>query len=237
MEAAIASTNLMTSGAGPRLGASWAQGRDKSAVPVYLIEAPAGATSSPAVVPKDCACIFVDLAVFNRWLLQHSTGSGRLSLEPKYLLAFMLLHEVGHLKSRTFGAEFANGSLSQLNVDPSLAKVNEEKADEFAAGLIQAHSRATPASSTSIEANWVATELSKLSWNMQAYRTLDEFGAFATGKPSVFFDQNLSHPNLAWRILRSNYLIQQSKETKDLLDAFEEARQRGSNPQPLYRKP
>lgn len=72
---------------------------------------------------------------------------------------------------------------------------------------------------------------------MQAYRTLDEFDAFATGKPSAFFNQNLTHPNLAWRVLRSNYLIQQPKETKELLDAFEEARQRGANPPPLYRRP
>jgi len=150
-----------------------------------------------------------------------------MSLEPKYILTFMLLHEVGHLNKRTSGADFANGSLSQLNIDPSLAKADEEDADEFAAGVVRDWSTKEPASTTSLEANFVAIELTKLSWNMQAYRTLDEFGAFATGKPSVYFDQNLTHPNLAWRILRSNYLIQQSPETRQLLQSFEEARQRG----------
>jgi hypothetical protein len=160
-----------------------------------------------------------------------------MGLEMKYILSFMLLHEVGHLNKRTSGAEYANGELSQLNIDPSLAKAREEDADEFAAGVVREWSRKQPASAVSLEANWVAIELSKLSWNMQAYRTLDEFGAFSTGKRSVYSDQNLTHPNLAWRILRSNYLIQQSAETKYLLDAFEEARQRGNTPKPLYKSP
>jgi len=237
LEAAVASTNLMTDGRrGPVLATFWTRGRSDETVPVYLVKSGPGATSTPAVVPRGCSCIFVDLQVFEGWIRGHSTGPGRMSLEPKYLLTFMLLHEVGHLYKRSSGAEFANGNLSQLNVDPSLAKAREEEADDFSAGLIRERSRATPASTTSLEANWVAIELTKLSWNMQAYRTLDEFAAFATGKPSVYFDQNLTHPNLAWRVLRSNYLIQQSKETKELLDAFEEARQRGANPQPLYRK-
>ena len=88
----------------------------------------------------------------------------------------------------------------------------------------------------SLDANWVVSELTKLSWNMQAFRSLDEFGAFAVGKPSVFFDNGYTHPNLAWRILRVNNLIQQTQETQYLLEAFEDARRRGANPQPLYHR-
>ncbi|ULA63278.1 MAG: hypothetical protein LZF86_100279 [Nitrospira sp.] len=80
----------------------------------------------------------------------------------------------------------------------------------------------------------MVNELAKLSWNMQAYRTLDEFGAFALGVPGVFFDNGYSHPNLAWRILRTNNLIERSDATQQLLDAFEAARQRSSNPTPLH---
>jgi hypothetical protein len=137
----------------------------------------------------------------------------------------MLLHEVGHISNGNAAAEFIDGELSQLNLEPSLAKANEEGADEFATNLIRLYLNQT--SPVSLTANWVATELTKLSWNMKAYRTLDEFGAGATGKPSVFFDQTYSHPNLVWRVLRSNYLIQQSPETTQLLDAFEAARQLG----------
>lgn len=71
---------------------------------------------------------------------------------------------------------------------------------------------------------------------MQAYRSLDEFGSFAVGKPGVFFDTGYSHPNLAWRILRCNHLISGSDATRELLQAFEDARQRGADPKPLYER-
>jgi hypothetical protein len=157
-----------------------------------------------------------------------------LQLDRFHLLTFMLLHEVGHIIQGSAAGEFSNGEVSQVNIDPSLAKANEEEADEFAAGLVRQYARQSSVSDASLAANWVAVELAKLSWNMQAYRTLDEFGAATTGKPSIFFDQTYSHPNLAWRMLRSNYLIQQNPETKQLL----EARRRGAAPRPLYqRKP
>lgn len=237
-ESAIKSTNLISAPSGPVLSPSWSwDGDNGRSVPVYLVESPSGSLSTPAVVPRDCWCIFVNRMAFELWVRAHSTGQGRMSLEPKYLLTFMLLHEVGHLSKQTAGAEFTNGALSQLNIDPSLAKANEEKADEFAAELLRRWGQSAPVSTTSLEANWVAIELAKLSWNMQAYRTLDEFGAMETGKPSVFFDQNLTHPNLGWRVLRSNYLIQQSEEAKALLDAFEEARQKGADGHLLYESP
>lgn len=238
LDSAIKSANLMAKANGPTLSPSWGWSEgDAQSVPVYLVASSPGAISTPAAVPQDCMCVFVNLPAFEAWLNAHSSGSGRMSLEPKHLLTFMLLHEVGHLNKRTSGAEFSNGYLSQLNIEPALAKAKEEEADEFATELVREWSRSTSDFTTSTEANWVAIELAKLSWNMQAYRALDEFGALETGKPSVFFDQNMTHPNLAWRVLRSNYLIQQSQETKALLDAFEEARQKGANPQPLYQKP
>ena len=89
---------------------------------------------------------------------------------------------------------------------------------------------------TSLDANWVVNELTKLSGNMQALRSLAEFGAFAVGKPSVFFDNGYTNPNWAWRILRVNNLIQQTKGTQYLLEAFEDARRRGTDPQPLYQR-
>ena len=133
--------------------------------------------------------------------------------------------------------DFANGELSQLNIDPTRAKAAEEEADEFAAELVRNLSRREPASAASLTANFVAMQLSNLCWNMQAYRTLDEFGAAATGKPSVFFDEGYTHPNLAWRMLRSNHLIQQSPATQQLLANFEEARAHGAQRKPIYQSP
>ena len=159
-----------------------------------------------------------------------------MTLNAPHVLAYMLLHEVGHIEQGNAAGDFSNGAWSQLNIDPSLAKVSEEKADEFAAHLIRDVASRTDGSA-SLTAAWISLSLSSLSWNMQAHRTLDEFGATALGKPQVFFDTSYSHPNLAWRILRSNHLIRPSAATKALLDAFEEARERGAAHKPIYQSP
>ena len=231
-----ANTLLRQSATGYRLYPSWGPrpAAAASAVPVYLVRTYAAARTTPAAVPVGCTCVFVNPESLAAWIAKHGTGTGRLTLDEPRLLSFMLLHEVGHLVKNSTGMEFENGDLSELNIDPSLAKAREEEADEFASNVVRQVMRSKPVSDASLEANWVAGALVELSWNMQAHRSLDEFGATAIGKPSVFFDPNLSHPNLDWRILRSNYLIQQSSQAKDLLDSFEDARRRGDNPQPLY---
>lgn len=235
---AIDSANTLLHGAGSayRLYPSWSAkpARAASAVPVYLVATYPAARTTPAAVPVGCTCAFVNPESFASWIARHGTGSGRLELDQARLLGFMLLHEVGHLVKNSTGMDFENGDLSELNTDPSIAKAHEEEADEFASDVVRKVMLSKPVSDASLEANWVATALVELSWNMQANRSLDEFGATAIGKPAVFFDPNLSHPNLDWRILRSNYLIQQTPQAKELLDSFEEARHRGENPRPLY---
>jgi hypothetical protein len=240
VEQAIDRANLILASTGQHLEPSWRLGAASasgSGVIVYLVASPQGASSTPAAVPRGCACVFVNPSMLAGWTRVHSTGTGRMELDRSMLLTFMLLHEAGHLAGGHSAGDFAKGEFSQLNIDRSIAKADEEKADEFAAALVRDLIQPTKVSDVSLAANWVALELTKLSWNMQAYRSLDEFGAAATGKPAVFFDQGYSHPNLAWRMLRSNYLIQQTSDTRQLLEAFEQARERGAHPQPLYSRP
>lgn len=236
--AAIERANALLSKTGVRLRASWnaAAGSESADVVVYLIEATASSASTPAAVPRGCRCVFVNPSLLAAFVNQHSQGTGRFALDIPSLLAFMLLHEAGHIQKGSAGVQFDRGEMLQLNIEPSLAKANEEDADEFAALLVREHARPGPSVDAFLTANTLAMELSKLSWNMQAYRTLDEFGAAATGKRSVYFDRSYSHPNLAWRILRSNYLIQRTPETKQLLDDFENIRKRGLDAQPIYRR-
>ncbi|WP_156901629.1 hypothetical protein [Azohydromonas australica] len=223
LEGAVASSNLLTHGHGPRLRVSWAKA-DGDAAPVYLVESRPGALSTPAAVPVNCWCVFVNLPALNVWLSVHS-AAGLQKPEPMYILSFMLMHEVGHLMKRTAGAEFTNGSLFQLNIEPSLAKAREEEADQFAAELVRYWARETRGRNYN-EAELIAGELLSLSQHL-ANRTVGDFWTYALGSPEAYFDQNLSHPNLAWRIFRSTHLIWQSGYTKHLLKSFEEARQRG----------
>lgn len=239
---AIGTTNALLAGHGRALAlaGTWQATKPSAGVetvPLYLVSSPAKATTTPAAVPRGCRCVFVNPSAFQAFMKEQTAGPARMSLDAKYVLTFMLLHEVGHLTKRTPGAEFASGELSQLNLDPSLEKASEREADSFAAEVIRGVLDHKKGTMPGIEAAWVSQALVALSWNMQAYISLDNFGATAVGSPSVFFDKNLSHPNLVWRVLSVNYLIQQTDVTRDLLESFERARQRGANPEPLYVKP
>lgn len=205
-------------------------------VPVYLVESKQDAAGTPAFVPRGCRCIFIDTAYLTAWVANNSRGAGRMMLDRGYFLTFVLLHEAGHIAKGTSAAAIENGIMTQLNIAPSVAKSNEEDADEFATQLLRRYATQTPANATTLDANWVVNELVKLSWNMQAYRSIDEFGAFSVGKPGVYFDNGYTHPNLAWRILRANDLIQKTAATRELLETFEDARQRGAAPKPLYQR-
>lgn len=207
---------------------------NKRDVSVYLVASRSNVSGAIAAVPSGCRCIFVNPSLLATWVASHSHNVGQLELDRGQLLTFMLLHEVGHIHHGTAAGDFVNGELSQLNNEPSIAKEREKEADDFAAALIRQLRDQT--SSGSLAANWISIEISKLCWNMQAHRSLDEFGATAIGEPAVFFDQNYSHPNLAWRMLRSNDLIQRTDESGRLLKAFEEAQQRGHEPKRPYSK-
>ena len=236
---AVQRTNDILQGKGIVLTPSWLKKPEQAgreSVPLYLVRTPKDEASSPAAVPSDCRCVFVNPAYLASWIAFNSKGVGRLQLDRGYFLTIVLLHEVGHLEAGNAAVAFKGGEISQLNIDPSEEKRNERKADEFAAELLRYAAHAKPVNMRSIEANFVVNELSKLSWNMQAFRSLDEFGAFAIGKPSVFFDQGFDHPNMALRVLRMNHLIVGTPETRALLESFEEARRRGANPTPLYQK-
>jgi hypothetical protein len=220
-----------------RLYASWEdtpKTEVTSPLPVYMVAAPPNTIGKPAAVPVGCVCVFVNPASFDAWLAKQTTGAGRMKLDAPRVLAFMLLHEVGHIAKNSTGMEFENDELSELNIDVSTAKLQEQDADEFAVQIVRDAMKRKKPIEPSMEAGWISIALTELSWNMQAHRSIDEFGSTSLGTPSVFFDPNLSHPNLDWRILHCNYLIQGTPEAKALLDSFEEARARGANPKPLY---
>lgn len=222
----------------PQLFSSWRLPKDATgkSIPIYLVESPQDSEFLPAAVPRGCRCIFINTNALINWAKRNSSNSANLELDIGNLLVFMLLHEVGHIKHATSGAAFSNGTMSQLNIEPSLAKEAEEDADNFAVDILKQRATQLQANDVSIDAHWIMTELSKLSWNMQAYRTLDEFGASLIGKPSVYFDDGYTHPNLAWRILHVNDRIQQNEDSRMLLQSFEQARERSAHPEPIYQR-
>lgn len=212
-------------------------GRGSSAIPVHSVQHKDRTRTLPAFVPQGCRCIVVDTLALSHWLSRHSADeTTQLSLDADHSLAFILLHEVGHIVHGDASGRFENGGYAELNIDPSYAKAREQRADKFAADILRSLIQARQPNSATTAAAMVAMELTKLSWNMQSHRSLQNFGATAIGAPDVFFDRSLTHPNLEWRILNLNNLILQTKEAQALLDAFETARQSGADPKPLYQR-
>ncbi len=241
VEAAIKYANILAVGESQfMLRASWVPKHNQQegrAALVYLVKGERRSAGNAVGVPRDCTCVFVQMPILKQWIAANSTGSGRLELDPAYLLAFMFLHELGHLQHGHHATDFVEGKLMQLNIEPSIAKQHEKLADEFAAAIIQqAVHGSQAASATSLEATFLAAELTKLSWNLQARRSLDFFGSDVLGTPEVFFDSGYSHPNLSWRILRVNHLIHQTHESRTLLEKFEQSKIRGAEPEPLFKR-
>lgn len=166
---------------------------------VYLI-AP---TSPPFVIQvpfKSCRCVFVQEPAFRKSLSAYS-GKPRqmLRIEPAHMLAFMLLHEVGHVDNGNPGA-YDDGS-ADLNMTETELKERERAADAFAARALVAAPKDTKSTSGFLGAINVQLAVTNASWNLAAVRLLDHFGGSPLCPKDLFADRALSHPNYELRIL------------------------------------
>lgn len=179
---------------------------------------------------KSCRCVFVQEPAFRKSL---SAYSGRprqmLDIEPSHMLAFMLLHEVGHVDSGHPGA--FDGGPADLNVTETEQKERERAADAFAARALVAASRDTQSTSGFLDSMNVQLAVTNASWNLAAVRLLDHFGGSALCAKDLFADRGLSHPNYELRILTVNDIIANSQTSHDLLQQFENCRTPASREQ------
>lgn len=182
----------------------------------------------------ECQCVVVRVGTLASWSMLHmGTNSALISYDREAFLAYMLLHEAGHIiNDGRFGENAATVRVSSsFNRDPTLQKEREVAADTYAAETVK-EALKQKGSERGLAASNVAMSLSELSWNLQVHRSLDSFGATITKAPAVFWDSGLSHPNLEWRILRANALIQGTEASAGLLRSFEESR--GDKQKPLF---
>jgi Zn-dependent protease with chaperone function len=173
------------------------------------------------------------------WLQKHTgTGQALLNVDIHNVLAYMLLHELGHI---VHGDLVEKGESSDtavpatgFNLDLTQQKDREISADRYAADAISS-AIAARGTDRGPAATAVAMTLSQLSWNLAEHRLLDNFGGTALHHPSLFWDTGLSHPNLEWRILSVNDEISKTTVSHQLLSDFESSRH--SQPLVLYRTP
>src|SRR5579863_3552670 len=91
---AISKANDVLSGNAFRLVLNWApHDSDKGAVPVYLIR---NDIADMIFVPRNCFCVVVVPQMLAPWLASNAADPNDLAIDESAIVAFILLHEVGH---------------------------------------------------------------------------------------------------------------------------------------------
>jgi hypothetical protein len=237
---AIEMANAMLATKSPvRLRGSWqsrAGGESGTDVPVYLIDGNGISAVYVVIVPIRCLCIFVQPGAFRQWVKDHTERLRQMvSTDPAAILAFMLLHEVGHIEHGDPGQFEAEGGAVAINTDPTVQKDRETAADRFAVDMVEAAN----ANLSSVD-GWLAsikvmTALTALSWNMSAIRLVENFGATSLCSRAVFADSGYSHPNFELRLLVANNLLAPTPASLELVDTFMNCRLR-RNPGILFQR-
>jgi hypothetical protein len=156
---------------------------------------------------RRCNCVVAQVGRVTEWFKEQTgTGSGLLTIDLRDVLAYMLLHEAGHIaradmnSSNAFDDGYGGG---KFNLGPTAQKDRENAADRFAADAI-ASGITEKGTDRGLAAARLSMVLAQLSWNLAEHRLLDNFGGTEANLSSLFKDADLSHPNLEWRILVVN---------------------------------
>ena len=234
-DAAIRIANALLAKGSPRLQGVWsARTFDPAAViPVYLVGDRNLTPADLAFVTPFCEAIALQNPPFQAWVRSLSDSDGP-QVEPAAMTAFVLLHELGHLKSHDCGRKFVADNHGALN-----DQTNADKAQEFAADGVAVAAVRTATQYGSLDAKVAAGRvemaLATASFYVAGRRIVASPGAVLLGSPAVFWDIGFTHPNFEWRLLKVNDLLNSSEVTQKLLADFEAGRAQGE--QPLYVAP
>lgn len=189
-------------------------------VKVYLI-APTNPAFLLQVPFKSCRCIFIQVDAYRKNLFNYSERLEQmLKIDDKYMLVFMLLHEIGHISQHDDG--HYDERQPDYNFNDNVLKQKELIADRFATNkLIEA---ATTSGFAALKSQFIQMEISKASWNLQVVRTLENLGGTTLCSKHIFADRGASHPNFELRILNANHILTNTPETANLLAVFENCR-------------
>jgi hypothetical protein len=229
VQEAVKTANLVLGADPAKFAPGWNSDVATKAIRVFAATTKGLGKSEVMTSFRQCRCVVVQVGRVQDWLKQETgSSSALLSIDMKNLLAYMLLHEMGHIThGDVAGAEDAvqstATSISKFNLESTAQKAREVEADRFAAHTI-ADGEREKGSDRGVAATELATTLAELSWNLGVHRSLDSFGGTALHEPELFYDAGLSHPNLEWRILSVNAEISGSPTSLELLHQFEEDR-------------
>lgn len=228
-EAAAAANNILGFRNVHRFSGSWrsvhGENQQRKVIDIFLIDPSSMSIAYSVVVPTGCNCVFVQPSGLETWINDHSTALPQmLAVQPRDIIAFMLLHELGHIEHGDPGEFDVAGENAVEKSDRSVQKHQELLADQFAVDQVSEAARDLNAVTGWIGSQKIQLALANLSWNTMTLRLLNHFGASSLCSRSVFADVGYSHPNFELRILTANYLLTSSPESKELLSSFQACR-------------
>lgn len=238
LQSAIQISDLVLGPSAPiTLGSGW-NAQQQKLIRVFAVT-PQGLSKREVMTSyQRCKCVIAQIGRVTEWLKEQTgTGSQLLTIDIRNVLAYMLLHEAGHIVHGDLNGSNAFDDASgggKFNLDPTAQKDRENAADQYAAEAI-ASGMAEKGTDRGLAATRLSLVLSQLSWNLAEHRLLDNFGGTEANLSSLFQDAGLSHPNLEWRILVVNDAISHSPTSHQLLADFDEHRHHP--PLVLYQAP
>jgi hypothetical protein len=193
---------------------------DDGDVAIYAIGELHAPRTYMVAVPVGCRCVFVQPRAFETWLNDHLSHTGlTLEVSEDRLLAFMLLHESGHIAHGDPG-QFDGSGDGPLNASTIIDKTREQNADAFAVQQLKQAIGRTKDTGAWTSAQFAAIDLSNLSFEMQQVREERFFGSETLGTPEAFDDLGYTHPNFELRLLTVNDAISNTKDSHELLENF-----------------
>jgi hypothetical protein len=229
---AFADSALGASPSPIRLRAGWELGADggsAATVPVHVVTDGLLSKLDIAFVLEGCQAIIVQGPAFEDWLsdIEGPKETRSLSVDPAATLAFLLLHETGHVAaSNCHDASFVAGK-QVLTLSENDSKANEIRADQFAAQALNA----TQGKRWEVRNAAMSVEMavSTLSFLVSGNRIVSHPGASLLGSRDVFWDLGYTHPNLEWRLLSMSYALHPSPDAQQVLSDFDSNRHKGVN--------
>ena len=129
LQAAIQTADLVLGpSAAVRLDSGWSGSGTGQPTRVYAVT-PQGLSKSDAMTSyQQCHCVVAQVGRVTEWLKEQiGTGSGLLTIDLRDVLAYMLLHEAGHIAHGDLntGNAFDDGDGRQFNLQSTTQKIRE----------------------------------------------------------------------------------------------------------------
>lgn len=233
---AVSTCNVvLRSDSGIVLRPSWEQSRPVGSLPVYLIDAEGLPADALCFVPDGYKCIFVTSSLFpNLGKLFAEPDPQEVVRQSRDVLTILLLHECGHIHYGDAGS-FA-GSSAGLNLTRTAAKDRETRADQFAAEMLR-KAKADIAGAfhaRSVTAMTLMAQTMLINFNFFGARVVN-LGSRKFRDKGVYWDDSLTHPNLAFRMLNiAAGMDPENQDAQKNLQDFLDARKPLEDPS-LYR--